>query len=211
MAAKLDRLFVTTVYRAPLVPGAAGDRLRKDILRSCRAIAAEDSAGQAWSRAHGYRGYTSYASLSDLAWRDPIIADLVSHLDGHASRFAQASAFDLGVDTLELDSLWINILEPGGWHSGHIHPGSIVSGTYYVSLPKGASGLKFEDPRLAQMMAAPKRRDDAPIEQKSFVEVDPEPGMVLLWESWLRHEVPETRSKSDRVSISFNYRRASRG
>jgi uncharacterized protein (TIGR02466 family) len=104
--------------------------------------------------------------------------------------------------------LWINILEPGGRHTGHIHPGSVVSGTYYVALPKGAAGLKFEDPRLTQMMAAPPRRADAPQEQRAFVEVIPEPGMVLLWESWLRHEVPETKAKSDRISISFNYRRA---
>ncbi len=31
-------------------------------------------------------------------------------------------------------------------------------------------------------------------------------GSVLLWESWLRHEVPAGTAKDERISISFNYR-----
>jgi uncharacterized protein (TIGR02466 family) len=89
-------------------------------------------------------------------------------------------------------------------HSGHIHPHSVVSGTYYVTIPKGASALKLEDPRLGLMMAAPARRtpDGA---NPQFVYVAPAPGTVLLWESWLRHEVPINRAKSKRISVSFNY------
>jgi uncharacterized protein (TIGR02466 family) len=30
--------------------------------------------------------------------------------------------------------------------------------------------------------------------------------MVLLWESWLRHEVMASAAKGERISISFNYR-----
>ncbi|MEM8775697.1 MAG: TIGR02466 family protein, partial [Pseudomonadota bacterium] len=45
----------------------------------------------------------------------------------------------------------------------------------------------------------------APQELQSFVSVAPKPGDVLLWESWLRHEVPMNFSEEDRISISFNY------
>jgi uncharacterized protein (TIGR02466 family) len=206
--AKLERLFVTTVYRAALLAGPSGEALRQDLAASARSIAAEDMAGQAWCRKHAYKGYTSYASLQDLPWRDPVIADLVKRLDGHVARFADALDYELDGGALELDSLWVNILEPGGRHTAHIHPNSVISGTYYVALPKGAAGLKFEDPRLAQMMAAPPRKADASDANRSFVEVTPEPGTVLLWESFLRHEVPETRGREKRISISFNYRRA---
>ncbi len=41
---------------------------------------------------------------------------------------------------------------------------------------------------------------------QSFVTVEPAPGTVLLWESWLRHEVPAGGAKGKRVSVSFNYR-----
>ncbi len=197
-------LFATQIYQArPL--GAQATQLNADLARACAALAADDAAGQAWAREHAYKGYTSYASLDDLPWRDPVIAELVGVLDGHVARFARTLDFDLGGRPLALDSLWVNCLEPGGMHAGHIHPGSVISGTYYVALPDGAAGLKFEDPRLALMMAAPPRRASAAREKRAFVEVAPKPGTILLWESWLRHEVPPSRAKTRRISISFNY------
>jgi uncharacterized protein (TIGR02466 family) len=168
-------------------------------------LAAEDAAGRAWSKAHGYGGYTSYASLSDLPARASVFAELKRRLDRHARAFAEALAFDLGATRLKLDSLWVNVLKPGAAHSGHIHPHSVISGTVYVSTPKGSSALRLEDPRLPLMMAAPTRRDDAPQELKPFVYLQPQAGTVLMWESWLRHEVPANRARTERISISFNY------
>ena len=55
------------------------------------------------------------------------------------------------------------------------------------------------------MMAAPPRRQRARLENKSFVNVQPKPGTVLLWESWLRHDVPMNLAETERVSVSFNY------
>jgi uncharacterized protein (TIGR02466 family) len=75
-----------------------------------------------------------------------------------------------------------------------------------VRVPDGASSLKFEDPRLAMMMAAPAPREDADDEHRRFVYVAPRAGEVLLWESWLRHEVTVNRAATPRISISFNYR-----
>jgi len=168
-------------------------------------LAAEDVAGQAWSKAHGYGGYTSYASLDDLPRRATVFGELKTRLDRHAKAFARDLAFDLGAGRLKLDSLWVNILKPGAAHSGHVHPHSVISGTVYVSTPKGSSALKLEDPRLPLMMAAPPRLADAPEEARTFVYLTPEPGAVFMWESWLRHEVPPNQAKTDRISLSFNY------
>ena len=107
-----------------------------ELAASVRALAAEDRAGQRWCREHGYRGYTSYASLDDLPYRDPAFADLVRALDKHVAAFAKASGFHLA-KRLKLDSLWVNLLKPGAAHSGHIHPHSVVSGTVYVETPPG--------------------------------------------------------------------------
>ena len=198
--AEVQTLFVTKLYRAA-VDGVSNDEL----LRSCMSIAKDDAAGRRWSKEKGYSGYTSYASLNDLPKRDPSIAALKSALDKHASAFAKALHLDLGGRKLKLDSLWINALEPGGAHSGHIHPHSMLSGTYYVDVPAGASALKLEDPRLPLMMAAPPRIDDAPEAERTFVYVSPRAGDVLMWESFVRHEVPVNAAKRARVSISFNY------
>jgi uncharacterized protein (TIGR02466 family) len=198
--AEIATLFVTKLYRAAV----EGIDLR-DLAKACRVIAADDHAGQAWSREKHYRGYTSYASLNDLPTRDPSIGALKGVLDKHAAVFAKALHLDLGKRKLKLDSIWINVLESGGAHSGHIHPHAVLSGTFYVELPPGASALKLEDPRHPLMMAAPSRRDDAPESERTFVYLTPKAGEVLMWESFIRHEVPANAAKKPRISISFNY------
>ena len=195
-------LFATRFYEGSLEAPA----LLEELEEGCRLLAEEDEAGRRWSRAHGYRGYTSYASLNDLPSRNPAFADLVRLLNRHAASFAAECAFDLAGRRLKLDSLWVNVLKPGGAHSGHIHPHSVVSGTVYVAVPSGAGALKLEDPRLPMMMAAPPRIADAPEALRTFVYAEPGPGSIFLWESWLRHEVMPGTGKDERISISFNYR-----
>ncbi len=191
---------VRTLFPTHFYEGALDDdALVAELQASIAALASDDIAGRRWSKAHGYRGYTSYASLNDLPQRDPAFADLKRALDRHVARFAAECGFELGGKRLKLDSLWVNVLKPGGTHSGHIHPHSVVSGTVYVAVPPGSGALKLEDPRLPMLMAAPPRPD-------TFVYAEPRIGSVFLWESWLRHEVMPNAAKSERVSVSFNYR-----
>jgi uncharacterized protein (TIGR02466 family) len=186
-------LFVTKLYEAEL-----GDEAPlADLAHSIRSLAEDDEAGRRWSNEHRYSGYTSYASLNDLPKRDPAFADLARLLTRHAAKFAADCAFDLARKP-KLDSLWVNLLKTGGQHSGHIHPHSILSGTLYVEVPAGSGAIRFEDPRLPLMMAAPSRAD-------TFVSVEPRPGLLLMWESWLRHEVLAGTGKGERLSISFNF------
>jgi uncharacterized protein (TIGR02466 family) len=201
----LTNLFVTPLYRAKL-NDLAKKKVSYDELRdTCIAIAEDDEAGQEWCEREGYPGYTSYASLDDLPWRAPIFGDLEKALDKHVAAFCEALGFDLQGKKLKCNAFWINILPEGGTHSSHIHPHSVISGTTYVAMPEGTSALKLEDPRLAMMMLSPLRKKDAPQELQPFVYVKPEVGELLLWESWLRHEVPMNMSEEERISVSFNY------
>ena len=193
------RLFVTQLYEAEL-----GGDLLDELAHSIRSLAEDDAAGRCWSAEHLYPGYTSYASLNDLPRRDPAFADLGKLLTKHAAAFAKECAFGLARKP-RLDSLWVNLLRGPGHHSAHIHPHSIISGTLYVEVPKGSGAIRFEDPRLPMMMAAPTRRIDAPEELQPFVSVQPRPGLLLLWESWLRHEVLLGTGRGERLSISFNF------
>ena len=192
------RLFATQLYEADLGGGDLFDQLAHSI----RTLAEDDEAGRRWSAEHLYAGYTSYASLNDLPRRDPAFADLGKLLTKHAAAFAEECAFDLARKP-RLDSLWVNLLRGSGHHSGHIHPHSVISGTLYVEVPKGSGAIRFEDPRLPLMMAAPNRLADAPEELRPFVGVEPRPGLLLLWESWLRHEVLPGTGRGERLSISF--------
>lgn len=196
--AKVESLFVTKLYRAELPRG-----LNSALAKTCLAIASEDRAGQRWAREHGYEGYTSYASLNDLTTRASPFAELERAIARHVRSFAKSLDFDRR--TLALDSMWINVMPKGGVHTAHIHPHAAISGAYYVQIPNGAAAIRFDDPRLAMMMAAPPKRARARRENQTFVSVEPKAGTLLLWESFLRHEVPLNRAKGMRISISFNY------
>ena len=193
-------LFVTNLYQAEIADPA----LLADLAHSIRTLSTDDRAGMGWGRDNHYPGYTSYASLDDLPRRDPVIGDLAKLLAKHAAIFATDCAFDLGRKP-KLDSLWVNLLKGGGHHSAHIHPHSIISGTFYVEAPAGTGAIRFEDPRLPMMMAAPQRRGDAPEQLRTFITIEPRPGMLLLWESFVRHEVLPGKARAERLSISVNF------
>jgi uncharacterized protein (TIGR02466 family) len=198
MPATSQILFATRLYKARIgVP--------KDLKKTCLAVAAEDRAGQRWSKAHGYGGYTSYASLNDLTRRASILAVLETAIARHVAGFAKELQFDLGGRKLKLDSLWINVMEKGAVHAPHIHPHAVISGTYYVAVPPRSGALRFEDPRLPMMMAAPPRKENANPQNRLFVDVQPKAGTLYLWESWLRHGVEANGARDQRVAISFNY------
>ena len=191
-------LFATPIYDANL----GDDALLDELAHSIRMLAEDDVAGQRWSAEKGYKGYTSYASLNDLPRRDPVFDDLKRVLTKHAAAFAKELAWDVKP---KLDSLWVNLLKGGGHHGAHLHPHSILSGTLYVEVPAGSGAIRFEDPRLPMMMAAPVRSEDAPGPLRPFVDVAPAPGLLLLWESWLRHEVRPNTGRGERLSVSFNF------
>lgn len=178
-------------------------RFNDEILEQCYLVRDTDDEGQEWSADHYLHGYTSYGSITDLHQRFPHFEELAREIDRHVKRFARKQEWDLQGGRLEMTTCWINIMPTHAAHSLHLHPLSVVSGTYYVAVPKGASSIKFEDPRLSRLMAAPPKIEGA--KNQPFVTLDPRPGQVALWESWLRHEVPPNRSPGDRISISFNY------
>jgi uncharacterized protein (TIGR02466 family) len=194
--------FPTRVYVAKLQANGT-DALNARLLRECLQYRADDDAGRAWSRERYPGGYTSYGSLNRMHTLSPTFARLERTLRRHVRAYARVLEFDLDGRELTMTDCWINMMPRGVTHGLHLHPLATVSGTYYVRTPRGVPGLKFEDPRLDRYMAAPPRRADA--EQQPWVTLPAAAGTVLLFESWLRHEVPPNPVAAERVSISFNY------
>ena len=198
------RLFSTPIREEAVIDPVKEADLIDELKAGVIMLSEEDEAGQAWCEEQGYLGYTSYASLNDLPSRIPAFAELEKRLVKSANAFAKDIGFELGSHKLAMDSFWVNVLDPGAGHSGHIHPNSVLSGTFYLDLPEGASAIRFEDPRLPFMMNSPSLRSDVPEEEKRFIYIAPQVGHALFWESWLRHEVPVNFADEPRLSISFN-------
>jgi uncharacterized protein (TIGR02466 family) len=197
-------LFPTLIYTGRL-RGRGLTTLNGRLLRECRQLRADDAAGRRWSARNYAGGYTSYGSANRMHELSPTFATLARALDAHVARFARTLEFDLTGRALAMTDCWVNIMGRGGSHGLHLHPLSTLSGTYYVAAPPHASGLKFEDPRLERYMAAPPRRARGRRARSPWVVLQARSGSLVLFESWLRHEVPPNASAGERVSISFNY------
>lgn len=202
----VSRLFSTDVYAASLVDSRGFEDLNADLAQMVAALASDDAAGVQWCKENGYDGYTSYSSLDDLTRRATCFRDLGRLVTKHAGDFASYLEMDTVGRRITLDSMWVNLLRPGGRHPAHIHPHSVLSGTYYVSVPRGSAAIRFEDPRLGLMMAAPSPIPDCRLDRQRFVNLEPRVGDLFLWESWLRHEVPVHKARAVRISVSFNFR-----
>ncbi len=199
---KIQSFFPTLIYRADK---AAPTQLNNALAQAAMALAQDDAAGIKWCEKHGYAGYTSFGSLDVLTLQNSPFKSLAKTLDKHAAALAKALHWDIRGGKPICDSLWVNLLPEGGSHTSHIHTNSVISGTYYVAVPQGAGPIVFEDPRHAMMMAAPPRKTNAPNEFRNHISLMPAAGSVLMWESWLRHEVPMNKAQGLRISVSFNY------
>jgi uncharacterized protein (TIGR02466 family) len=204
MSGMIHTLFPSQVYQAKLTP-KPHEKLRAALEKECFIYAQQDDKGQKWALKNYPGGYTSYSTLPALHQLSPTFMELKKYLDGHLDLYVKNLEMDISAKQLKMNSMWLNIMPPGVVHTGHIHPLSTISGTYYVRTPKNCSSLKFEDPRLVAFMASPPRKPKARAENQRFISLTPNAGELILFESWMRHEVPPNQAKTERVSISFNY------
>lgn len=98
---------------------------------------------------------------------------------------------------------WGNVYEEGDWHEPHIHPNSLLSGTYYPYSDENSSQIQFFNPNAQSLMM------DTITNVKTYMKWAHKPltGDLLIWPSWLVHVVqPQKKIQHPRVSISFNYK-----
>jgi uncharacterized protein (TIGR02466 family) len=196
--------FSTYIYHEPLLRAGIA-RFNAELADECRRIRDYDAAGRRWSAKNYPGGYTSYASLNQLHKISSTFAGLERRITRHVRRYAAQLDLDLRGCTARLTDFWVNIMPEHAAHSLHLHPLSFISGTYYVVTPPGCAGLKFEDPRLDRFMAAPPKTATARPANRTHVTYPARAGHLILFESWLRHEVAANRTPAERISVSFNY------
>ena len=93
---------------------------------------------------------------------------------------------------------WVSAYGEHDQHGSHNHPNSLISGTYYPQVPKGASPIVYDSPCAGLMMHDTK--------QEVNHTYPPSTGDMMLWPSWLFHRVhmPSGPVTEQRIAISFN-------
>lgn len=200
-----ETLFPSQIYYGSLKKNLNYKKLNKELIQEAYQIQKVDEEGRRWCEKNYPGGYTSYSSLCQLNHLSSTFHDLQKMIDHQVRAYIKKLDMDIQPKALEMTTCWVNIMSPAVIHTGHIHPLSVISGTYYVAAPKGSGGLKFEDPRLGFFMGSPSRKLNARKENQRFVTVEPKPGNLVLFESWMRHEVCQNLGDGDRISVSFNY------
>jgi uncharacterized protein (TIGR02466 family) len=144
---------------------------------------------------------------SDDVHRRPELASLRAAVGGACAWAAASLDFDFVGHDLVLDAMWINENRRGDHNKAHVHARSFLSGAYYAKAGPGCGDIAFFDPVAArEMMPHPVKGEAQPM-----VSYPAQPGLLLVFPSWLRHEVGPNLTDEPRVSVSFNvsYRRRS--
>ncbi|MGI9273604.1 MAG: TIGR02466 family protein [Endozoicomonas sp.] len=135
---------------------------------------------------------------------------LVEFITGQAREIFQDLGYDPDYEPA-IDTLWANISSRNAYNRAHIHPNSLWSGVYYVQVPEDAGRIFFIDPRTQAMHYTPRYDPDKKREALTWNEVffEPQEGRLILFPSWLQHEVEPNMSSltgeaGNRISISFN-------
>ena len=106
---------------------------------------------------------------------------------------------------IELKNIWVNINERGNSNRRHIHPLATFSGTLYIQVDEKTGNIIFYDgytPCDHYPILIPKGSEHFPGQVTYY----PKNGMLLIFPSWVPHEVEPSNSDLTRISISFNIR-----
>jgi uncharacterized protein (TIGR02466 family) len=202
MKHKMHIQFATHIYQASALKPTS--KLTQALIHDVERIFERDRKGHLWSQKAYNNGYTSYGSLDQLHLMSDSFRNLSKIIDKHVARFIKELKFEASFNQFFLSRLWINIMPQNCYHAWHIHPLSVISGTFYLQLPKSKSPIRFEDPRLHSFMNRPVVKSAHGTDSNFFV-LQPAEGDLILFESWLKHEVPMHHGKEPRISLSFNY------
>ncbi|MEM9043387.1 MAG: TIGR02466 family protein [Pseudomonadota bacterium] len=149
-----------------------------------------------------------HSDLDLLKWDHPAAKTFGERIASFAQDLTAVAMAGGEEDSLKLGlamTAWANVSRDGHYNSVHDHPEAHWSGVYYVScsgrdpeIPSNAQ-LELLDPRTGVNM----RRLRGSVMEGRMV-IDPLPGLMVFFPSWLKHHVHPYRGTGERISISYN-------
>jgi uncharacterized protein (TIGR02466 family) len=144
-----------------------------------------------------------------FALNDPVVSALRDHLEQHVQAFLnqlRKEANPTKKDRFRLQG-WINVNRTGDENLLHCHPGSFLSGTYYVKTPSPMKGgeIVFRDPRGPAVAMYETPGIELPwVGSGTGIPFTPAAGQLLIFPAWLEHRVAPFDATGDRISVAFN-------
>lgn len=197
----VQRLFPTYVIETRM---RNAERLNRELTKAILDRRAADP-GISRSNVLGWHSDTEMAKWGGEASRSLALATLQfcgMHTHDRGLAPGAPPRFEMGLE------MWANVSPPGASNQMHAHPGCVWSAVYYVDDGGDVKSgkLVLHDPRFPMnRMTAPDLvfAADGETENMKF-EVEPEPGKLIAFPSWLMHSVQPHQGSRDRISIAIN-------
>jgi uncharacterized protein (TIGR02466 family) len=149
---------------------------------------------------------TSYYKHDVQVMRVADLPELEQFVIGAAGAFFE-KALRLPARRLEIERSWINVFNPGAQEAQHSHDGSLLSCSYYVEAPKNCGCIVMPDPIGARRSHREFTKTvGSDVLTRRDIAVEPQPGRLVMFESWLPHYVQCNKSDQVRISIAMNLR-----
>ena len=120
-----------------------------------------------------------------------------------AMDYIKTLGYKASIYEAEVSNIWINEMVSGGVHKKHSHYGNHLSGCYYIEMPKNSAGIT--------LYSFLERFDKMEIEIENHTNFNSsvwtcpvKNGDLLMWESYLKHEVSPSKFDGKRQSIAFD-------
>lgn len=145
--------------------------------------------------------YTTITNEFRLHQR-PSFQALTRHFIDAISRYADTMRFSLAHNRVHIDMCWLNVYNRGHSQERHNHRNYLFSSVYYLKAPRGCSRLVFYAPHADVMIQPAVTRSD-PLNALSY-EVEPEDGLMVVFDGHLRHSVTPSVTDAERISVAVN-------
>ena len=176
------------------------------------------------------KNYTNYfdenvrQTFAEKDWMSSIVTQLKdTYVELMGSGYGNKQVYDCTRDEIDC-FIWVNRYQSEHSHPRHNHKGTTMSGTLYIKVDEDTSPIMFQNPNEPRNFIfdgrdkISQRDPESPNHQCHRMEYlgtefttnqiiyHPAEGEVLMWPSWLEHEVPkgEHDDNYERISISFN-------
>jgi uncharacterized protein (TIGR02466 family) len=137
---------------------------------------------------------------------DPRISDFVNFVSGAAHQVLASQGYNMTGLKVVYSEMWVQEHHTSSGHEEHIHGyGNQISGFYFLDTPKDGPRVIFHDPRPAKVYAnLPETDVNQATLASNMINYVPEPGLMILTNSWLPHTIQRNTSKQPLRLIHFN-------
>ena len=136
---------------------------------------------------------------------DSRIEDFCVFIGNTAWNFLSHQGYDMSALGITIDTVWAQMHYKHSLMEQHVHPESKLIGFYFLETPKGCSRPMFHDPRPAKVFNfLPESSIETITPASNVINLTPEPGMLIISNSWLPHSFSRHASDEPLKFLHFN-------